>query len=49
MNRLQAAEQMRRAVQLYAGTLPEEKALEIATIYPVWEAGKAYAAGDILS
>lgn len=40
---------MRRAVQLYAGTLPEEKALEIATIYPVWEAGKAYAAGDILS
>lgn len=49
MNRLQAAEQMRRAVQLYAGTLPEEKALEIATIYPKWEAGKAYAAGDILS
>ena len=49
MNRLQAAEQMRRAVQLYAGTLPEEKALEIATIYPVWEAGKTYAAGDILS
>ena len=40
---------MRRAVQLYAGTLPEEKALEIATIYPVWEAGKSYAAGDILS
>lgn len=49
MNRLQAAEQMRRAVQLYAGTLPEEKALEIATIYPEWEAGKAYVVGDILS
>lgn len=49
MNRLQAAEQMRRAIQLYAGTLPEEKALEIATIYPEWEAGKAYVVGDILS
>lgn len=49
MNRLQAAEQMRRVVQLYAGTLPEEKALEIATIYPEWEVGKAYVVGDILS
>ena len=49
MNRLQAAEQMRRAIQLYAGTLPEEKALEIATIYPEWEVGKAYVVGDILS
>lgn len=49
MNRLQAAEQMRRAVQLYARTLPEEKALEIATVYPTWEAEKPYAEGDIVS
>lgn len=49
MNRLQAAEQMRRAVQLYARTLPEEKALEIATVYPAWEAEKPYAEGDIFS
>lgn len=49
MNRLQAAEQMRRAVQLYARTLPEEKALEIATVYPTWEAEKPYAEGDLVS
>lgn len=49
MNRLQAAEQLRRAIQLFAGTLPEEQALEIASVYPIWKAGKAYAAGDIFS
>ena len=49
MNRLQAAEQLRRALQIFAATLTEEQALEIATVYPVWEAGKAYAVGDIIS
>ena len=49
MNRLQAAEQLRRALQLFAATLTEEQAMEIATVYPVWEAGKAYSVGDIIS
>ena len=49
MNRLQAAEQLRRALQMFAATLTEEQALEIATVYPVWEAGKAYSVGDIIS
>lgn len=49
MNRLQAAEQLRRALQMSANTLPEEQALEIATVYPAWEAGRAYAVGDIIS
>lgn len=49
MDKRQAAEQLRRALQLFAATLSEEQALEIATVYPVWEAGRAYAAGDILS
>lgn len=48
MNRLQAAEQLRRALQLYASTLPEDKALEVASVYPAWEAGRTYAAGDIV-
>ena len=47
-NRLQAAEQMRRALQIYANTLPEEQALEVAAVYPEWEAGRSYAVGDIL-
>ena len=47
-NRLQAAEQMRRAVQMFAARLSEELALEVATMYPEWEAGRSYAVGDIL-
>lgn len=49
MNRLQAAEQLRRALQMYANTLTEEQALEIASVYPAWEADKIYAVGDIVS
>lgn len=49
MNRLQAAEQLRRALQMFSATLTEEQALEIATVYPVWEANHAYQVGDIIS
>ena len=49
MNRLQAAEQLRRALQMFTSTLPEEKALEIATVYPAWEINKSYVIGDIIS
>lgn len=49
MDKRQAAEQLRRALQMFAATLTEEQALEIATVYPAWEAGRAYAVGDILS
>ena len=46
--RMQAAEQLRRALQLFAKTLPEAQALEVAAVYPAWAAGRSYAAGDIL-
>lgn len=46
MNKLQIAEQFRKAVQLFAQTLTPETALEIATIYPPYEIGRAYAVGD---
>ena len=48
MDKRQAAEQMRRAIQMIAGGLTEAQALEVATIYPAWAAGRSYAAGDIL-
>lgn len=48
MDKRQAAEQMRRAIQMIAGGLTEAQALEVAAIYPEWEAGKSYAVGDIL-
>ena len=46
--RQQAAEQFRRAVQMFAAGLSEEQALEVATMYPEWAAGRSYAVGDIL-
>ena len=49
MNRLQAAEQLRKALQIFVATLTEEQALEVATVYPAWTAGTAYAVGDIIS
>ena len=46
--RMQAAEQLRRALQLYANTLTEVQALEVAAVYPAWAAGRSYAVGDIV-
>ena len=48
MNRLQIAEQFRRAVQLFAASLPDEQAMEIATVYDKWAAGKTYPAETLL-
>ena len=49
MNRLQAAEQLRKALQIYANTLTEEQAMEVATVYPAWAENVSYKTGDILS
>lgn len=49
MNRLQAAEQFRKALQMFAMSLEDEKAMEVATIYDPWEIGKSYAVGEFLT
>lgn len=49
MNRLLAAEQIRRALQMFTVTLTDEQAMEIATVYPAWEANHSYAVGEIVS
>lgn len=49
MNRLQMAEQFRKALQMFAMSLDDEKAIEVATIYDRWNTGKAYAVGDFLT
>ena len=49
MNKLQMAEQFRKAVQLFAASLDDEKALEIATIYESWQIGKLYSVGEFLT
>lgn len=49
MNRLQAAEQFRKALQMFAASLSDEKAMEVATIYDPWQVGKAYSVGDFVT
>ncbi len=46
MNKLQAAEQLRRALQMYVQTITEEQAMEVATVFPAYVVGKNYAAGE---
>lgn len=41
----QAVEQLRRAIQLFAQTLTNDEAMEIATVYPPYEVGKNYMTG----
>lgn len=48
MNRLQAAEQLRRALQMFAQTLTDDEAMEIATVYPNYEVGKTYTVNEML-
>lgn len=49
MNRLQIAEQFRKALQMFAAGLTEEQAMEVATIYDPWMAGNTYAVGDFVT
>jgi hypothetical protein len=49
MNKLQIAEQFRKALQMFASTLTDEQALEVATIYPVWSSGISYNVGEFIT
>ena len=49
MNKLQMAEQFRRAVQLFIRSLTNEEAMEVAAVYPKYEVGKKYIKDDIFS
>ena len=47
MNRMQAAEEMRKALQMFATSLSEDNALIIASVYPEWDGNrKAYKTGE---
>lgn len=48
MNKLQIAEHFRKALQMFAATLDDEKALEVATIYDNWVVGKFYSVGEFV-
>lgn len=49
MDRLQFAEQMRRALQMFVRCLSDEEAMEVATVYPKYEVGKTYKVDDIFT
>lgn len=49
MNRMQAAEQLRKALQMFAATLTDEQAMEVVAVYDPWQIGKTYAVGDYLT
>ena len=46
---MKAAEQSRKAMQMYAQTLSDDEAMEIATMYPRYEVGKAYKEKEMLT
>ena len=48
MNRLQIAEQFRKALQMFAESLSDEKAMEIASVYDDWKIGKSYEVGTFV-
>lgn len=49
MNKLQLAEQFRKALQLYAASLDEITAMEIASVYPAWAPQQSYRVGEYLT
>ena len=49
MNKLQKAEQLRRALQMFAATLSDEQAMEVATVYDEWQPGRLYKPGKRLT
>lgn len=49
MNRLQAAEQFRKALQMFAASLSDEQAMEVAMLYDPWAVGKAYSVGEFVT
>ena len=46
MDKRRSMDQLRRALQMFAATLPDEQALEVATVYPKYAEGRAYKTGE---
>lgn len=42
MNRLQRAEQLRRAIQMLAANLTDDEAVEVSYVYDEWQVGRKY-------
>lgn len=49
MNKLQAAEQLRRALQMFASSLTDEQAMEVVAVFDPWRSGRVYTVGDFVT
>lgn len=49
MDRMAMAEQLRKALQMFAVSLSDEKAMEVVAVFDPWAVGKTYAVGDFLT
>lgn len=49
MNRMQAAEQLRKALQMFAASLTDEQAMEVVAVYDPWVVSKAYTVGEFFT
>lgn len=49
MNKLQMAEQLRKALQMFAQSLTDDEAMEVATVYPKYVIGKAYKTNEMFT
>lgn len=48
-NKVQKAEQLRKALQMFAQSLGDEAAMEVATVFPAYKVGKAYKADEMIT
>lgn len=49
MNKLQVAEQLRKALQMFAQSLTDDKAMEVATVFPTWVVNRAYKQNEMVT
>lgn len=49
MDKIAMAEQMRRALQMFASSLTDEQAMEVACVYDHWKVGKSYTVGEFIT
>ena len=49
MNRMQAAEQLRKALQMFAASLSDEQAMEVVAVFDPWQLGMTYSVGDYVT
>jgi hypothetical protein len=49
MDKLQMAEQFRKAMQFFTQTLGDEEAMEVATVFPGYEIGKLYKVDEMFT